>query len=218
MIKRVSFDFWKTLFYSNPAFKAEKANIIRTYFGPQFTDDQVNAGFKKADVVLDTYQEMGFQPDLLQSWISVLAEIGVKDLELSVLRGFIEAYNSAVAKAPFQPRINKYAERVFTTLHNAGISTDIICNTILISDVPLDKVVSQYPFFENTIRYFSNKWYPKPNLRAFQLPYGLPNIHVGDNPVTDGACQELGIKFVHVTEEKDLLKVLDEIKFKDLFY
>jgi FMN phosphatase YigB (HAD superfamily) len=210
-INKISFDCWSTLFYANKNFKPVKCEIIRNHFGTSFTDEQILDGYVKADEILDTYQELGYQPNFLQSWTTVLVSIGIKDFNRYDLARFIVDYDDAFQMIP--PKINRNAEQVITTLINSRIETPVICNTILIRGKVLESIFRKFDFFANTRLYFSDEWYAKPDLTAFKLYQGNPDLHVGDNIKSDGACTQLGIGFIQVNpkEENDLLKVLEYV-------
>ena len=39
----------------------------------------------------------------------------------------------------------------------------------------------------------------KPNGKMFTFKTN-PKIHIGDNPITDGACEKYGIKFININD------------------
>lgn len=182
----ISYDFWGTLFKSNPAFKAAQSKLAGEMFNmtPEVFIRQKS--YKKIEI--DTAVEAtGLHFNRLKIYSRIL-----NTSKYGLIESFIEKSNELFLLYPPQ-RINGLIENV-----NAVISS----NTVLIYGDVLQKIVNKE--FGRVHCNFSDKiGYSKPHPEMFRfvgLKADQPMFHVGDNPRTDGACEKVGIKFIPVEE------------------
>jgi FMN phosphatase YigB (HAD superfamily) len=64
-------------------------------------------------------------------------------------------------------------------------------------DIPINKMV------------FSDEyWMSKPNLGIFKTHNISLDYHIGDNDITDGACEKLNIKYINIKNNYESLQTL----------
>lgn len=205
MVKAVSFDLWMTLIDGNPQFKREKYQLIRSYFGLDYSDDHLANAFRQADTLLDRLQERFLvQPDNLTSWAIVLEAIGLEETSADEIATFLQRYNELFLEFP--PLLFEDAKFLCERLFNVeNLKLFILSNTILVTGKTLDK------FLKTTIlkeipAFYSDSHFPKPDRRAFERLPTKPSLHIGDNLVTDGSSARCGIQFYQVrTNGKSLI-------------
>jgi putative hydrolase of the HAD superfamily len=212
MTKAFSFDLWGTLIRSNPQFKPEKSALIRDFFRLDRTDEQIHQAFVRADLILDNLQEnFCLQPDLLTAWGVVLNEIGLKKSEPEEIKNFLNLYHRKFLEFP--PMFFDEVADLFDKLKRINdLELFVLSNTILVVGEVLDLYLQNTPL-KNLKTFYSDRHFAKPDRRAFELLPVKPLVHIGDNLVTDGACQKFGIEFFQVHRNgKNLMDFWEFIK------
>lgn len=212
MMKAISFDLWMTLIAGNPQFKLEKCELIRNYFRLRYSDEHILNAFKSADKLLDKLQEhFLMQPDYLTSWAIVLNEIGIEDTSADEIKAFLEIYNQLFLEFP--PVLFDDVNLCFEKLVRVkGLKLYFLSNTILVVGEILDKFIKTTAL-KDIEAFYSDSYFPKPDRRAFETLANKPMIHVGDNLITDGSCENVGIEFYQVrTNGKSLTDFWQYVK------
>ena len=197
MNKAISFDLWGTLIGRSPQFTLKKCELIRQYFNINSSDREILDAFTRADKVLDNLQEhFLIQPEHLESWLLVLKEIGVEKPDLKTLRSFVSLYNDLFLEFP--PVLYSDVEGLFEELSRVDkADLYILSNTILITSATLNEFIGT-TCLRHVKAFYSDTHFPKPDRRAFEILETKPFIHVGDNIIADGKCQDFGIEFFQV--------------------
>lgn len=191
MAKVISLDFWDTLGRSNPTFKEEQFKIARQY-EPSLTLSEFVARFKSTkEFTNNTVEATGCHPHrnelyrhMFPSWSQM------------IMQEFINYSDMLFLKYPPHP-IPEMAKEV-EKWKNEGHLLYISSNTIFIHGDILSKVIFDlYGIVKSNCRFSDEVGFSKPHPAMFNFPK-RPDIHVGDNINTDGACTELGIEFLNV--------------------
>lgn len=197
MSKAISFDLWVTLIAGNPQFKKEKCSLIRRYFALDLSDEEILEAFKRADLLLDKIQEKFLiQPEYYTAWSVVLNEIGLKCTTSAKIKSFLRIYNQLFLEYP--PILLDDAQALFKKLLEIKhLEICLLSNTILVQGKTLDKFIKT-TVLKEVKAFYSDTYYPKPDERAFKNLGIKPFLHVGDNLIADGSCEDFGIEFYQV--------------------
>lgn len=197
MRNAISFDLWVTLIKRNPKFKKEKCELIRSFFKIADSDEKILNAFTRADKLLDDLQEKFLlQPDRLTSWAIVLREIGIERSSVEEIKSFVQAYDQLFLEHP--PILFDDVEWLFEKLFKfEQLDLYILSNTILIIGETLDKFIKT-TCLKEIKAFYSDRHFPKPDCRAFEMFGNRPFVHVGDNIIADGKCTDFGVEFYQV--------------------
>jgi FMN phosphatase YigB (HAD superfamily) len=191
MTKIISLDFWDTLARSNPRFKEEQFKIARQY-EPTLTLIEFKARFKSTkDFTNETVEATGCHPhrnelyhQMFPSWNQM------------ILQEFIDYSDKLFLRYP-PVKIEKMGELV-EEWKNQGYLLYVASNTVFIHGDILSKVIFDlYGIIKSNCKFSDEVGKSKPNEAMFIFP-NKPDIHVGDNVKTDGACANFGIEFLNV--------------------
>lgn len=186
--KVISFDAWGTLIKSNPEYHAKKISLISkaTHVPKVEVERRLALAKKRADLLVES---TGKQPDRIEMYKENF--IGLNNSKLNLL---IMVLNQVFEDI-----------KPIKLLDSIPEGSLITSNTVMIHGDALGRVLNKMygvPF-EN-MRFSDQVGVSKPNSLMFNHSV-KPDIHVGDNDITDGACEDVGIKFMHIDEYKEIL-------------
>lgn len=201
MKKVISLDFWDTLCKSNPRFKEEQFKIARQYI-PGLTFEQFKDKFRAMKAFTnERVESTGIQPHRTECYKNMFPE-----WNQIIIDEFISYSDMLFLQYP-PIAIPKMVETV-EKWKESGNLLYVASNTIFIHGEILSKVIfNLFGIVKSNCKFSDEVGLSKPSEAMFTFPH-KPNFHVGDNPVTDGACELYGIEFINVDT------ILDEHKVK----
>lgn len=191
MTKIISLDFWDTLGRSNSTFKSEQFKIARQY-EPTLTFSEFLTRFKSTkEFTNNTVEATGFHPHrnelyrhMFPSWSQM------------IMQEFINYSDMLFLQYP-PSRVEKMFEYV-KDWKDKGYLLYVSSNTIFIHGEVLSKVIFDlYGIVKSNCKFSDEVGFSKPHPEMFNFS-NRPDIHIGDNIKTDGACTEFGIEFLNV--------------------
>jgi len=188
----LSFDFWGTLAVSNPLYKEHQIELICKTLG--YKKEFVIEEFKKIKKKSSLLEEQGIQPNRIALYYRFF------DLMDSVekLNNLIEQCDELFLKYP--PKIILDIKKL-SEVHNCYITS----NTILVHSNVLSQFISESFWIPKENMVFSDQVnVTKPNLKIWKSHKTNFDYHIGDNIVTDGACENLNIKFLNTHKNEHL--------------
>jgi len=193
----VSYDFWGTLFVSNPEYKTEQAKLAAKMFNIG-AEAYLREKADKKRILDAAVESTGLHYNRLKIYSLIL-----NTSKYGIIEEFIKKSDDLFLELP-PKKINDFAPNAESVISS---------NTVLIYGDTLQKVINKE--FGKTHCNFSDKiGFSKPNPEMFRfvgLKASQPMFHVGDNLRTDGACVKSGIKFIPIEEYhefKNYLKYL----------
>jgi len=207
----ITFDLWETLIKGSPKFKEERIKLVKKYCSfedesplyDQIIDDIFKGVKNKENKVVEIY---GNQPDtksLVAKIFYVIQETLLNKRNKIDLDSFIRDHNNLMLDYP--PIIIENTLEVFEKLFNDNHKIGIVSNTMMTPGFVLREIlskngVSKYLTYREI---FSDE-------RGYSKPHNIfihnADWHVGDNPITDGACIEYGIKYYQINSNNKTIK------------
>lgn len=220
----ISFDLWGTLIRSNPLYRPERNKLIAEILFPElYMDDS-----EWDTLIRKTKEFCYFSNEVLQSQMIWQQSI------LVVVRDFFPLFSREVMIDRFSAYdnenrllVSKYPPLIYSRetqlvlelLYN-NVTMNILSNTGFLNGYILNKVIKDL----GISRYFVTCIYSdhvsnsKPSADMFNRIGGAKlgsqyKMHVGDNPYTDGASENVGIDFLHINGDsgKTISHVLNYI-------
>lgn len=202
----ISLDCWGTLIIGNPKFKKAKNDLIREFsnfpnkemFNDYFIEDQIKVIKKKHDDILETY---GTQPDVKHLFAELCYIFAIPSSKFEMF--YIE-YQSLFIQN--QPLI--YSEdtvKVLNLLRKEGHSILISSNTLFTDPESMALILYRLGIRSLNAKYSAIEGVSKPNHNMF---FHGTDIHVGDNPKTDGSCTKYGIEFFQINSNNKTINDL----------
>ncbi len=200
----ISFDLWGTLIQANPEFSKAKLKLFNHY-NPKLSLAEINTNFNtikaEANLLVDTY---GIHPNITYIFGQALYKLNIK-VPYSGLNKIIGDYQKLFLQHP--PTMFKDTSETLEKLRSEGHSIFLISNTVFVRGSTL-----KYSLYDLGVdKYFKimtfsdEKGFSKPTQRIFsETCYNL-NFHCGDNPITDGACEEIGIQFYQINSNEQTI-------------
>jgi len=197
MKKHLSFDIWGSLIESNPEFKIQQAKLAKATFG--ISEESFLKSTKRIKNKYDILVEStGKHFDRLDIWNTVL------DFPFSTeINFFIKESDKLFLE--YRPFIKSNVD--LDLLHHIINNNDcfVTSNTVMIYSDVLSIVVSDYFNIKKENMIFSDMvGISKPNLEIFKKHKIKLDYHIGDNHITDKACEKLNIKFIDINKHEDL--------------
>ena len=220
--KHYSFDLWLTLIKSNPMFKEQRDAMFFDLYNPKgIPSEKVRAIVAGQDVKANQLSEStGIHVPVEHIVGGVLNELGYVPINIDVISMIVDSIQSLFLKHP--PILYDTNTRsVLEELHDDGSRLSILSNTGFIKGTTVRQFLAEInigDIFAN--EYFSDElMLSKPHKRAFiQMVNSDPAcrthllngelIHVGDNPVADGASVLAGIPFFQINSNEKTIKDL----------
>lgn len=189
MKKIISLDFWGTLAKSNPKFKEEQFKVARQY-EPELTFVDFKARFKAIKLLTDEKVEArGIQPDRVELYHEMFP-----NWNRSIISEFIQYSDILFLKHP--PIVIEKMGELVEKWKNEGCKLHICSNTVFIHGEVLSKVVFDlFGIVRSNCNFSDEVGYSKPHSSMFRFPR-KPDFHIGDNPITDGSCENVGIEYI----------------------
>lgn len=211
----ITFDVWGTLIKSNPEFSRVRAQLILSYL--------MNAGVNGVD-------SLKIKEAIAQS--KKIVDYKVEQSGVHIDREYV--YKDALNMLRITPSVSDIeqiivsVDALFFYCHPPALISDrtatllaelskhytlgICSNTVLIYGNAIRAVLSQY----NILQYFSPEHIKfsdevgcsKPKQKMF---FSDAIAHIGDNPVTDGACHKYGIEFIKINETNNLQSIVRQL-------
>lgn len=221
-IKHVSFDLWLTIINSNPKFK----EFLIEFWSKELNQTQnyvkiLLRNMKNYFVVLDEIS--GLHSNLIDQFHYLYTHSGYIKQTKQLLEEKISIIYPKIEEAFLNNLPVLYdndTKFVLEELKNKGIKTNILSNTGIIQGKTLTTALEQlevYELIDRTI-YSDEVFLAKPDpsmflIMADSFDCELDEIlHVGDNPIADGGCIEIGIQFLQVnSNENTIKKVLEYV-------
>ena len=200
----ISLDLWGTVISGNPEFSEKRYELIGNFF-----DDELPISYnevvlkknwyevkKEADFLVENF---GVQPDLHTLWAKLFSNLGIKLNNFNKIKEFNSLYQSLFLKyPPFFLNGCDYLK------NNSNLC--ISSNTLFTQGKTLNKFL-QSRGVNLPSKYSDCLNYSKPHSKMFwNTAY-----HIGDNSLTDGACEKYGIKFCNVNL-KNAKQWVEELK------
>lgn len=210
--KNISFDFWLTLFKSNPEFKTQRDLFMYMVFQPTISLEEFKKVCRKVDVISSEKCETS---GLHISSLSMIKEIGIQSKavrgldyrSLQNIQYFIQELALSLPPVPYD--IDTIA--VIKELSKKYV-LNILSNTGLVSGVTLNKILGFNDIFEefSFMIYSDQIGIAKPNELIFKYISNTPHevLHVGDNPIADGGCKKYNIDFFQINSGNNSIKDL----------
>lgn len=187
---KISYDIWSTLLKSNPQFKEERIKLASKFF--KVSENSVSKKLKNIKEWTDKRVEMfgmHYPRQFLYSMIFKASTEKIND--------FINQVDDLFIKNP-PIKMNDVIK---------GHDLYITSNTVLIYGDVMSTFIEEYFGIPRERMIFSDdiNW-SKPNPKIFQAHNVDLNYHIGDNIVTDGACENIGIRFVHIDNHNNFIE------------
>lgn len=188
----ISFDFWGTLCESNPNFKQQQLILAQDLF-KNITIDEIKSNYKRCKSLSDTVvEEYGVHLDrtLMLSKIFDTHDFNLIDTYIT------ESNKLFLDNPPFV--INDISDIV--QKHNCFVTS----NTVLVYGDILSQIVYNNFGLSPKNMIFSDKVnVSKPSVKIF-LSHGVKlDYHLGDNLITDGSCEKIGINFMYLDKNNN---------------
>lgn len=209
---RISFDVHDTLIRSNPSWKDVRATLVQQY--SDFEDinlewPYINAVFKKIkeqnDPIIARY---GTQPDNHHLFAQVCSAFNISDMSGFRVK-YVELWQKNTSLI--------FSDHTLMTLEQLrleGHELFICSNTLMVPGRYLKETLHQLgiaPLITG-FKFSDEVQWSKPYKLMF---YDNCSFHVGDNHVTDGACQQYGIEFFQInSNEKTILDFYEAVHQK----
>ena len=228
-VQGVSFDLWGTLIKSHPDYKTARAFCIRDFVRkkmhvdintPEFVFDTIR-GYEKH---LDCYSEAtGKQMHVNEAYQTLLYLLGYRaDIE-DIIQLRRELYE-LLLKYPPQPI--EGAIDLLNELWLDKVKMVICSNTNLITGSALVRAFKEldnkmFDYFNGKLVFSDRVGCSKPSTVIFMEAFAMLRskttegiYHIGDNPVTDGACEKwTKAKFILVNHKDTDLKIGDVYEY-----
>jgi FMN phosphatase YigB (HAD superfamily) len=222
MIKHVSLDFWNTMAHPNPEFAHLRNSVLATLLRRSHED--VRLAYRKVKDAADADAERGVHPTKDGIYAQFLGELGVdpsladhvaKTLELCFIKN--------------KPLIDPEILENLVSLSMRGVTFSIASNVNFIDGPTIVKAKDlrikpaearkanpmMSPVFEFAV-FSCAAGFSKPNPLFWQcvldsVPFGVRSrdvLHIGDNAICDGSCENHGIQFRKVSCPSETADVL----------
>lgn len=191
-MKTISYDVWGTLLKSNPDFKMHQSDLAHQFSGINPEDFLVMKDVIKKE--FDTIVEQtGIQPDRVEAYRRIFPDLSIKEIN-----SFI--YYSDKLFLAYPPELIPDSRQLMWDYLQEGFTPVISSNTVFIHGDVLGKIIWEEFHIPMCQCNFSDiLGVSKPNEKMFNFKI-KPTMHVGDNPITDGACEKFGIKFINIKD------------------
>jgi len=188
----ISFDVWGTLIKSNPDFKKQQAKLANKMYG--ISEEEFLYRMKNEKSIFNQYVEgNGFHIPREFVYQRVFNKFDDEFYE------FISESDDLFVEHPPIPLFEEGSD-----IHKLikGNNSFITSNTVMIYSNVLGEAVQQYyDGFKSYNMVFSDEHnVSKPNPLIWLKHIDLIDLHIGDNVITDGACEKIGIKFQHIND------------------
>lgn len=183
----ISYDVWSTLIKGNKEFRKKRIELASQMFNisEDIIDARTNLVKKANDLLVDT---TGIQPNTISSYRVILSN--PPDYALI---SFIQEVNQLFLKYP-PTKINEIID-------SKKAIPFITCNTAMIPGrIMREYLKNTFDIPEQSMKFSDEVGVSKPNLAMFEAHKVKLDFHIGDNFITDGACKELGIKFINISD------------------
>lgn len=214
-IRHVSFDCWGTLIKSHPLHKSARNKYVYHRLlrkGYEISREELNANIKRTEKTIDVINELSEKPLTIEECISLMyMKLGV-DPDIINAK---EIFNTKIAFARYFRThypicINRDIVYVLGQLSKMGFTMSLLCNTGFTSGKLVEEALGRLgvsKYFERL--FFSDELgISKPNPRTFSTICRYKQLrpeeilHVGDNPITDGACTNIGMNSYILSESQ----------------
>lgn len=199
-IKAISFDLWDTLILSNPEFKKQQKKLVSSL------DIGISADKWEADLIAikQKINQQVVETGLHFDRNAIYKQVFIRQ-SLEEIAQFIAESNRLFLQ---YPPLLKDTFEVISYLKDKGITCYICSNTVLIYGDILQKIIQDYFGIAAENCHFSDVLgISKPNPKMFLFPIQT-QFHLGDNPITDGACINAGIAFYHIYQHQNFRSFL----------
>jgi len=195
----ITTDLWMTLIRPNPLFRGlAYERVWKKYFGvTELSVKKMKDYFTRLDEIT------GRHSTLIERYHYLSIE-GGKYPDYDKIYPDLEAIFLENIPLPYDETIIP----TLSILKESGISVGIISNTGVIEGRTLDKVIKTlFPKLIDYCAYSDVTGMAKPNPRFFDE---RAHLHIGDNPIADGGCQQIGIPYLQInTNDKQFSEVLN---------
>lgn len=214
MIKHISFDCWETLIKSNPKYKEELAKRIRLFLSVTF-----NITVSKIDIlawrnsVASLANKINFitgkavkQEELIVLWLNACS-VNSNNISIAHVQRVISICNEVYSfHMPLFIDSDAFS-KIITKCTRKNITLSILSNTGFITGAQLQLlllrsgIVGHFKFLlfsDETNRSkphrdaFTDLWMNTRSIESREI------LHVGDDLINDGACENLGISFLPI--------------------
>lgn len=197
--RHISFDLWLTLIKSNPEFKNKRNLLFKDHFNIAKPIDEVAAVIRRFDVLTNSINEkVGRNFDTYEIYYLLLEALGL-DIEKYTTKDLTAFYDKTeTLLMEFKPLLLSYdIPDILASIHEKGISMNILSNTAFIKGSALRKIISHYGLTDYFAfqAYSDETGYSKPGSGMYEYAYAeilkLGTIekheilHVGDNIISD---------------------------------
>lgn len=194
-MKAISFDLWGTLIVSNPVFKTKQAELAREFSGMPI-EEFISMKNHAKKVIDDKVETTGNHLDRREFYRALLLNPSNKAID-----EFIE-YSDQLFLT-HKPLIREEETNIVQALRDKGYKIYISSNTVFIYGDVLNKIVYDYfGIIKSNCKFSDEVGVSKPNPKMFDF-HIKPTWHIGDNIITDGSCEQLGIKHYHINQKQN---------------
>jgi putative hydrolase of the HAD superfamily len=221
MIKHISFDFWQTLFHSNPIFRKKRAEFIKTYFNLGMSVSEIEQLIIEQDKIFDKRNEIEDTKlpalDMFQNIVDSLNCL-TKKLQQDTEK-LLEMSNQLFLENPPE-LLNEQIPNILEELVSSGITLSIGSNTGFVEGKILRQLLQSLGILKHfSFCIFSDEIKSsKPSARFFNAILEKTNLpksqilHIGDNPAADAAgAESFGFKHLLITNQN---YTIDDIRAK----
>ena len=197
--RHISFDLWLTLIKSNPEFKNKRNLLFKDFFGIDKPIDEVAAVIRKFDVLTNSINEkVCCNFNTYEIYYLILDALGI-DIE-KYSGDDLDAFYIRTEELLMEYKpllLSDDIQRTLASIHERGITMNILSNTAFIKGSSLRKILSHYGLTDYfTFQAYSDETgYSKPGTEMYQYAYTeiLKSaaiqkheiLHVGDNRISD---------------------------------
>lgn len=211
----ITFDVWGTLIKSNLEFSKSRATRIKNYASYSgfitLLKEDIEGAIKAQKKICDAAVERtGIHIDREDVYKSALKTVNVEfsDGDMQQIIVLIDVLFMSDFPPPLiHPNTAKLMDEL-----SKHYTLGICSNTVLIYGNAIRNVLRQHNILQHFspehIRFSDEMGCSKPNKNMF-LNYAM--AHIGDNPVTDGACHKYGIEFIQINETNNLQRIAQQL-------
>lgn len=203
MNKVISFDFWDTLYTSNPEFQNKQFELCLEFI-PELTRGEWDRKRAEIKLIVDELAERDLsillREEIYELFLPGLGE-NLNEFLLSSDRLFVD-----------NPPIPTKLHSLVLELRCSGYKILVSSNTAFMDSKSMSKVLLFDLGIEESECLFSDLvGNAKPHFSMFEFNE-VPIFHIGDNKVTDGGCTFYGIEYIPFDKEKDFSWIIKDGK------
>lgn len=206
----ITIDLWKTLIFSHPDFKRNRAARLFSIRDYAASTDEINnlmSDFSRLERQFDQYQIdwHGWQPEASSIEDQVLNLLHQYNINITYRKFLALQFDALTAYTPtYHPHLPGWIRQL-----SADYDLVLISNTMFIPGLHLYLTLKPLLGHFKLLRFSDEVGYGKPGIQIAKDITGI-KFHIGDMIETDGKfAANIGAEFLHVTPENTVIRVID---------